>query len=94
MPNLFNLIMNDEIRVLNINQNNNQISLEIGYIVPFWSSKPKDKYSLDVWREGVIVDNIDISQKEYYIVGRNKNICDIYSNNMTNSRVHCIIQHT
>lgn len=70
-----------------------QISFEIGYIIPFWSSKPRHKYSLDIWREGVIVDTIDISKKEYYLIGRNKNICDIYLNNMTVSRVHCVIQH-
>lgn len=70
-----------------------RISFEIGYIVPFWSSKPNHKYTLDVWREGVIVDNIDISKKEYYLIGRNKNLCDMYLNNMTVSRIHCVIQH-
>jgi hypothetical protein len=70
-----------------------RISFEIGYIVPFWSSKPNHKYSLDIWREGVIVDNIDISKKEYYLIGRNKNLCDVYLNNMTVSRIHCVIQH-
>jgi DNA repair exonuclease SbcCD ATPase subunit len=83
--------MDDDIR-LQVNENKS-VSLEIGYIVPFWSSKPLHKYSLDIWREGTILDTIDISKKEFYIIGRNKNICDIYMNNMTVSRTHCVIQH-
>jgi pSer/pThr/pTyr-binding forkhead associated (FHA) protein len=83
--------MEDEIK-LQENQNK-AIPFEIGYIVPFWSSKPLHKYSLDVWRDGIIQDTIDISQKEYYLIGRNKDISDIYINNMTVSRAHCVIQH-
>ena len=72
---------------------NKQVSFEIGYIVPFWSSKPLHKYTLELWREGTILNTIDISSKEYYLIGRNKLLCDIYINNITVSRVHCVIQH-
>jgi pSer/pThr/pTyr-binding forkhead associated (FHA) protein len=48
---------------------------------------------LEVWREGAIINNIDIANKEYYLIGRNKLICDIYINNITVSRVHCVLQH-
>lgn len=70
-----------------------KLSYEIGYIIPFWSSKPLHKYSLEVWREGAITNTIDISKKEYYLMGRNKLICDVYINNITVSRVHCVLQH-
>jgi len=70
-----------------------KISYEIGYIIPFWSSKPIHKYSLEVWREGAIINTIDIGKKEYYLIGRNKLICDIYINNITVSRAHCVLQH-
>jgi hypothetical protein len=83
--------MEDEIKLQE--NENKQAPYEIGYIVPFWSSKPLHKYSLDVWREGTIVDEIDITGKEFYVIGRNKIISDIYMNNMTVSRAHCIIQH-
>jgi len=70
-----------------------KLSYEIGYIVPFWSSKPLHKYSLEVWREGAIINTIEIGKKEYYLMGRNKLICDVYINNITVSRVHCVLQH-
>jgi hypothetical protein len=72
------------------NKNN---SIEIGYVPPFWSSKPLHKFSLDVWREGVIIQNIDISSKEFYVIGRNANLSDISLENLTVSRAHCVIQH-
>lgn len=74
-------------------EKNKNISFEIGYIPPFWSSKPLHKYSLDIWREGVIVQNIDISKKEYYLIGRNAALSDICLDNMTVSRAHCVIQN-
>jgi pSer/pThr/pTyr-binding forkhead associated (FHA) protein len=70
-----------------------KISYEIGYIIPFWSSKPLHKYSLEVWREGAITNTIEISKKEYYLMGRNKLNCDVYINNITVSRIHCVLQH-
>jgi hypothetical protein len=83
--------MDDEIHLQeNLNK---QIATEIGYIVPFWSCKPLHKFSLDVWREGTILDTIDLNKKEFYIIGRNKQVCEIYMNNMTVSRTHCVIQH-
>jgi len=72
---------------------NKNISFEIGYVPPFWSSRPLHKFSLDVWREGVIIQNIDISSKEYYVIGRNANLSDISLENITVSRAHCVIQH-
>ena len=81
------------IPVLKPEDKDKKISYEIGYLVPFWSSKPLHKYSLEVWREGAIINTIDISSKEYYLIGRNKAIVDVYQNNITVSRVHVIIQH-
>ena len=74
-------------------EKNNQMSFEIGYIPPFWSSKPIHKYSLDVWREGVISENIDLSRKDFYLIGRNAHLSDIPLENLTVSRAHCIIQN-
>jgi hypothetical protein len=92
--NIFNENNEDEVIYLpKPEDKDKKISYEIGYLVPFWSSKPLHKYFLEVWREGTIINTIDVSSKEYYVIGRNKNIVDIYQNNITVSRVHAIIQH-
>jgi pSer/pThr/pTyr-binding forkhead associated (FHA) protein len=82
-----------EIKQTHDQKDEKQVSFEIGYIIPFWSSKPLYKYSLDLWRDGIITDTIQIIGKEYYLFGRNKDVCDIYIGNMTVSRVHCVLQH-
>lgn len=68
-------------------------STQIGYFPPSWSSKPKKKYSIDVWKEGTIVKNISLDDKEYYVIGRNNEVCDITLAHPTVSRVHCVLQH-
>lgn len=68
-------------------------STQLGYFPPSWSSMPKKKYSIDVWKEGTIVKNIPLNDKEYYVIGRNNALCDITLANPTVSRVHCILQH-
>ena len=80
---------------ISINQDvaNKNISYEIGYMTPFWSSYPHHLYSLDLWREGTIIKSISIAKKEYYIIGRNKEACDISIHDMTISRFHCVLQH-
>lgn len=88
-----NVVDDDVMETIKPEDKDKKLSFEIGYLIPFWSSKPVHKYSLDIWREGAIINTIDISKKEYYLIGRNKMICDIYINNITVSRVHCVIQH-
>jgi pSer/pThr/pTyr-binding forkhead associated (FHA) protein len=44
-------------------------------------------------REGVIIENIDLSKKEFYLVGRQGDICDITLDNPTISRKHAVVQH-
>ena len=92
------IVDDEKADVIEIKQSTNQkdektVSFEIGYIIPFWSSKPLYKYSLDLWRDGIITDSIEIIRKEYYLFGRNKDVCDIFLGNMTVSRVHCVLQH-
>lgn len=44
-------------------------------------------------KEGSILDEINLSKKEFYIVGRQEDICDIFLENPTISRKHAVIQH-
>ena len=39
------------------------------------------------------MEEIDLTQKEFYLVGRQKDLCDIYLENETVSRKHAVIQH-
>jgi archaellum component FlaD/FlaE len=49
------------------------------YMPPFWSASPsenKEKYFLEVIKEGTIIDTIQLGQRPYYLIGRAP-ICDI-----------------
>ena len=39
------------------------------------------------------MDEIDLTKKSFYLVGRQEDICDVYLENPTISRKHAIIQH-
>ena len=44
-------------------------------------------------KEGAIVEEVDLSQKPFYLVGRQQELCDIFLENPTISRKHAVIQH-
>ena len=44
-------------------------------------------------KDGVILGQIDLSTKPYYIFGRNQNVCDILLENPSISRTHLVLQH-
>ena len=46
------------------------------YKEPFWSSKPIHELSLEVIKEGTVIDTISISRKPYFVVGRLP-LCDL-----------------
>jgi pSer/pThr/pTyr-binding forkhead associated (FHA) protein len=64
------------------------------YQPPFWSSPAAEcQYTLEVLRDGAIIDNIDLhsDQKPFYVFGRLP-ICDIVLDHQTISRYHALIQ--
>ena len=64
------------------------------YKVPAWNpSKPKYPYVLEVIKEGVVIDHIDISKKGFYLMGRLP-LCDVTTGSANVSRVHAAVQHT
>jgi pSer/pThr/pTyr-binding forkhead associated (FHA) protein len=42
-------------------------------------------------KEGSIVDQIDLIKKEFFIVGRQQDVCDIFMENPTISRKHAVV---
>jgi pSer/pThr/pTyr-binding forkhead associated (FHA) protein len=72
------------------------------YIVPEWASEPKYDFSLEVMKEGVIIDNIDLSMiinrmkkvnRSYLILGRQPDIVDIQLDHQSISRQHAVLQY-
>eukprot|EP00761_Pharyngomonas_kirbyi_P010363 gb/GECH01010383.1/.p1 GENE.gb/GECH01010383.1/~~gb/GECH01010383.1/.p1 ORF type:complete len:2328 (+),score=375.31 gb/GECH01010383.1/:1-6984(+) len=73
-----------------IDNTNNQNRV---YHPPLWSAKPSKPVTLQIIKEGVIVDQIDISDKPFYIVGRLENSVDIPMLHPSVSRAHAVLQH-
>ena len=42
------------------------------YQPPHWSAVPREKYSFEVIKDGVVVDQIDLSMRSHYVLGRHK----------------------
>lgn len=66
------------------------------YEEPNWSAVPKanDTYYLDVLKNGVIINRIDLNaaNKSFYSVGRLPGQCDICSEHPSSSRLHAVLQ--
>ena len=62
------------------------------YDVPDWSSTPPYQYTLEVLRNGTIVENVDLSQRAYTVFGRAPD-SDVILENPTISRYHAIVQY-
>lgn len=68
-----------EIKIREQNEKNKEgipLGFEFKYKEPFWSSKPPYPYSLEVLKEGNIIDKINISEKGFYLFGRAP-VCDV-----------------
>ncbi|XP_076043242.1 kanadaptin [Oratosquilla oratoria] len=63
----------------------------IPYKEPPWSGVPKENYSFEVLKGGVIVDTIQVN-KPFIVLGRLAQ-CDVQMEHPSISRFHCIIQY-
>ncbi|XP_023246475.1 kanadaptin [Copidosoma floridanum] len=62
------------------------------YVEPLWSGIPNDIYKMEVLKSGVILETIDLSLKNYHVVGRSP-FCDISMAHPTISRFHAVLQY-
>lgn len=65
---------------------------ELRYEVPNWSGMPAEGYSLEILKNGVVIDNYDLTVKPFYLVGRLEQ-ADLHLDHPSVSRCHAIIQY-
>ncbi|KAL5974413.1 hypothetical protein ACLOJK_031078 [Asimina triloba] len=59
----------------------------VPYTIPPWSDRPPHHFSLEVLKDGAIIDELDLSQKGAYMFGR-IDLCDFVLEHPTVSRFH------
>lgn len=62
------------------------------YVPPAWSAPPTVLYSLEVLKDGISLDEIPLSPKPFYLLGRDDS-CDISLAHPSASRFHAVLQH-
>lgn len=63
------------------------------YTEPTWGGNPPDApYSLEILKNGTIVDTVPLAQRSYYVVGRLP-VCDVSLEHPSISRYHAVIQY-
>ncbi|CAC5356280.1 Kanadaptin [Mytilus coruscus] len=67
-----------------------ETSTPIPYKEPSWGGISNDKYSLEVLKNGVIIDKLDLS-KSFYVFGRLQS-CDVTMEHPSLSRHHAVLQ--
>ncbi|CAL9102887.1 unnamed protein product [Musa textilis] len=61
------------------------------YSIPSWSEPPAQPFFLEVLKDGVIIEQLDVSQKGAYMFGRIDS-CDFVLDHPTISRFHAVLQ--
>ncbi|XP_062296381.1 kanadaptin [Scomber scombrus] len=63
------------------------------YTEPTWGGKPPDvSYSLEILKNGTIVDTVPLTHTSYFVVGRLP-VCDVSLEHPSISRYHAVIQY-
>ncbi|KAF9623585.1 hypothetical protein IFM89_003375 [Coptis chinensis] len=65
--------------------------ITLPYTIPPWSEPPCHPYSLEILKDGSIIDQFDISKKGAYMFGR-VDLCDFVLDHPTISRFHAVVQ--
>lgn len=63
----------------------------IPYTIPPWSAPPCHPFSLEVLKDGTIIDQLDVSGKGAFMFGR-VDLCDFVLEHPTISRFHAVLQ--
>jgi len=67
-------------------------NVPVPYLEPKWSGKPTEEYKLEVLKSGVILEKIDLTERNFHVIGRLPS-CHLSLAHPTISRYHAIIQY-
>ena len=65
---------------------------ESEYSPPPWSSLPRHNYYFEVVKQGALVAKVTLPTKEFILVGKQPDICDVVLDNPSISRRHAVVQ--
>ncbi|XP_020587911.1 kanadaptin-like [Phalaenopsis equestris] len=63
----------------------------IPYTTPSWSEPPEHPFSIEVLKDGTIIEELDVHEKGAYMFGR-LDLCDFVLEHPTISRFHAVLQ--
>lgn len=92
-PQLPSQLINEQFKQpLNIKTEPQQVQ-KCEYQEPSWSCKPTENYYFECIKSGTQLDNINLNDKSFYVVGRYYS-CDIQLEHPSLSRFHAVFQYT
>jgi hypothetical protein len=64
------------------------------YDTPDWSGKPSPDnfFTIEILKDGLIIDEIQLNKKSFYIFGRQENVVDVVCEHPSISRRHAVFQ--
>ena len=71
-------------------KDNQQFDILSEYQKPEWSGPCNSQYSLEVIKDGSIVETFNFEKKSFFLIGKQNIICDIILAHPTISRKHAI----
>ena len=61
---------------------------------PSWAAEPAGTFSLEVIKDGCVLETIDVSARSHYILGRHASTADVVISHPSVSRQHAVLQHS
>lgn len=58
---------------------------------PSWSAAPSESFKLEVLKDGKIIEEVKLEEKEYFILGRQPDVVDILMEHPSISRRHAVL---
>jgi len=62
------------------------------YIEPFWASLPTPDHSIEVVKDGVLLEEKELKGKSFFLLGRCQDRCDFYLENPTVQPKNTVLQ--
>ncbi len=68
-------------------------AVKSSYEPPAWAALPSAAYFLEMIKDGVVVEKIEISSRPHFVIGRHPSTADIVVAHPSVSRAHAVVQH-